>query len=324
MRFRIKSWGALMSKEKMASVRNRDVKKTILMTGATGFLGSHLLSALLEEGHKVVVIKRSTSSLLRIHHLMDNVIVYDIDKYELDDIFLYECIEVVIHLATSYSREQRNELDIVDTNIVLGINLLKSAAKYGVKTFINTDTFFNIDNLLANHMQAYTLSKKQFIEWLKYFSFSGVSVINMKIHHVYGPGDNSDKFIPWLQTSLINNSGPVKLTSGIQLRDFIYIDDVVSAFILVLKALDIKESFKEYNVCTGIKTSVKDFSTELRSQIIDKYGVNTELLFGAVPTASGEIMDINNDCSSLGSIGWRHLSSIKQGVKYLLEGRASV
>ena len=266
-----------MSKEKMSSVKNRDIKKTVLLTGATGFLGSHLLSALLEEGHKVVVLKRSTSSILRIHHLMDDIVVYDIDKYELDDIFPHECIEVVIHVATSYSREQRNELDIVDTNIVLGINLLKSAAKHGVRIFINTDTFFNVDNLLANHMQAYTLSKKQFIEWLKYFSFSGVSVINMKIHHVYGPGDNSDKFIPWLRTSLINSSGPVKLTSGIQLRDFIYIDDVVSAFILALNAVDIEEKFKEYVVCTGIKTSVRDFSEELHSQIIDKiwceYGI---------------------------------------------------
>ena len=47
-----------MSKEKMTSVKNSEVKKTILLTGATGFLGSHLLSALLEEGHKVIVLKK--------------------------------------------------------------------------------------------------------------------------------------------------------------------------------------------------------------------------------------------------------------------------
>jgi nucleoside-diphosphate-sugar epimerase len=175
---------------------------------------------------------------------------------------------------------------------------------------------------MASHMQGYTLSKKQFIEWLKYFGFLGVSVINMKIHHVYGPGDNSDKFIPWLQTSLTNNSGPVQLTSGVQLRDFIYIDDAVSAFILALNAVDIEEKFKEYVVCTGIKTSVRDFSEELHSQIIDKYGVNTELVFGAVPTSSHEIMDVNNDCSSLLSIGWRYLSPIKLGIKCMLDGRA--
>jgi len=306
----------------MASVKNKDVKKTVLLTGATGFLGSHLLSVLLEEGHKVVVLKRSISSIYRIQHLIEDVVVYDIDKHRLDDIFQNEYIEVIIHVATTYSRKQRNELDIVDTNIVLGINLLKIAAKHDVKIFINTDTFFNIDNVLANHMQAYTLSKKQFVDWLKYFSFLGVSIINMKIHHVYGPGDNSDKFIPWLQTSLINNSGPVKLTSGIQLRDFIYIDDVVSAFILALNAVDVEENFKEYVVCTGVKTTVRDFSLELRSQIIKKYDVNTELVFGAVRTSSDEIMDVNNDCSSLIDIGWSHLSSIKQGIKCLLDGRA--
>ena len=82
----------------MASVKNKDVKKTVLLTGATGFLGSHLLSVLLEEGHKVVVLKRSTSSILRIRHLIEDVVVYDIDKHKLDDIFPNECIEVVIHV----------------------------------------------------------------------------------------------------------------------------------------------------------------------------------------------------------------------------------
>tara|TARA_B100001059_G_scaffold171636_1_gene171734 strand:+ start:1351 stop:2292 length:942 start_codon:yes stop_codon:yes gene_type:complete len=309
-----------MIKERMASVKYKDVKKTVLLTGATGFLGSHLLSALLEEGHKVIVLKRSTSNLVRINHLMDDIVVYDIDKYPLDDIFTRESIEAVIHAATTYSREELNELNIVDTNIVLGVDLLKSTLRHGVRIFINTDTFFNIDNLLASHMKAYTLSKKQFIEWLKYFSSLGVSVTNMKIHHVYGPGDNSDKFIPWLQKSLINNSGSVKLTSGIQLRDFIYIDDVVSAFISALRAVDIKETFKEYNVCTGIKTSVRDFSLELNSQIIGKYDIDTELMFGAIPTSSDEIMDVYNDCSSLVSIGWSYQSSIKQGIKCLLDG----
>ncbi|MDC1270037.1 NAD-dependent epimerase/dehydratase family protein [Amylibacter sp.] len=309
-----------MIREKMASVKNRDTKDTVLLTGATGFLGSHLLSALLKEGYKVVILIRSKSRLSRINHLMDNVFVYDIDEYELNDIFSSESIDIVIHVATNYGRTQQNELDIVNTNIVLGINLLKVAAKHGVGVFINTDTFFNIDNLPASHMQAYTLSKKQFIEWLKYFSLLGVSVVNMKIHHVYGPGDNIDKFVPWLQTSLINGSEPVKLTSGTQLRDFIYIDDVVNAFILAISTVDIEEKYIEYNVCTGIKTSVRDFSLELHSQIIDKYGVNVEIVFGVVPTSSDEIMDVNNDCSRLVSIGWNYLSPVRQGIKRMLGG----
>ena len=305
----------------MNAVKKNVVSKTILLTGATGFMGSHLLPALLEEGHRVVVLKRSTSNILRIDHLMDDIVLYDIDKYGLDYIFAREFIDVVLHVATSYSRRQRNELDIVDTNIVLGINLLKSAVKHGVKIFINTDTFFNTDKFLSSHMQAYTLSKKQFIDWLKYFSFLGVSVTNMKIHHVYGPGDNSDKFIPWLRTSLINDSGPIKLTNGTQLRDFIYVDDVVSAFILAINAVNTEDRFKEHIVCTGVKTSVRRFCEELHHQIITKYGVNGKLAFGALPTAPDEILDINNDCSSLTNIGWKYNFPIKQGIKDMLNGR---
>ena len=141
--------GCFNEQKEHDSIKNYDVKKTVLLTGATGFLGSHLLSALLKEGHRVIVLKRSTSRLLRINHLMDEIIVYDVDHFELDNIFSRESIQVVIHVATSYSREQQNELDSVNANIVLGINLLKNSVKHGVEIFINTDTFFNVDNLLA-------------------------------------------------------------------------------------------------------------------------------------------------------------------------------
>ena len=86
--------------------------------------------------------------------------------------------------------------------------------------------------------------------------------------------------------------------------------------------MNVEEKFKEYVVCTGIKTSVRDFCLELESQIIDKYGVNTELVFGALPTSADEIMDVNNDCSDLNGIRWKHLSTIKKGIKCLLDGSA--
>ena len=312
--------GFVMAKEKTGLVQSSNLKKTILLTGATGFLGSHLLFALLQEGYRVVVLKRSTSTTFRIDSVIDKVVVYDIDKSELDDIFAHECFNVIIHTATCYGREQRAESDIIDTNIVLGVKLLHYAVKHNVKIFINTDTFFNGDRSISSHMLTYTLSKKQFVEWLGYFSEAGVSVINMKLHHIYGPGDSSNKFVPWLQTELVNNSQNIKLTSGAQLRDFIYIDDVVNAFILALNAVNVDEKFSEYVVCTGVKTSVRDFSEELQRQMIDKYGSSTQILFGALPTSVDEIMDVDNDCSRLVSIGWRPRFSVEEGIKCMLDG----
>ena len=298
-------------------------KKTILLTGATGFLGSHLLAALLKESYKVVIIKRTASDTWRIKHFMNSVISYNVDKQSIEYIFENESINIVIHVATSYSREEQNELDVVNTNILLGVNLLKAATQHGTSLFINTDTFFNVESPMSSHMRAYTLSKKQFIEWLKYFSNHGVFLVNMKIHHLYGANDNNNKFIPWLKNNLIVNNKNIKLTSGIQLRDFIYIDDAVRAYLFVINNEENKTKYKEYIVSTGVKTSVRDFCEELYSQINNKYGTDSKLIFGAKLTNFNEIIDVENDCSSLNSIGWKYGTTIKQGISEMLkkEGR---
>ena len=62
-------------------------KSLILLTGATGFLGSKILEALNNENYSIIVLKRSSSSLWRINHLIGNIQSYDLDKNTLDSIF---------------------------------------------------------------------------------------------------------------------------------------------------------------------------------------------------------------------------------------------
>ncbi|MFK5948574.1 MAG: GDP-mannose 4,6-dehydratase, partial [Methylococcales bacterium] len=66
--------------------------KNILLTGATGFLGSHLLEALLNESYQVVILKRSTSDTWRINHLLEQVKSYDVDIQNLDLAFSEQSI----------------------------------------------------------------------------------------------------------------------------------------------------------------------------------------------------------------------------------------
>ena len=79
--------------------------KTILLTGATGFLGSHLLKALLNEGHRLVILKRSTSNAWRIASMLDQVTSYDIDRVPLTQAFEDQHIDAVIHTACHYGRD---------------------------------------------------------------------------------------------------------------------------------------------------------------------------------------------------------------------------
>ena len=301
--------------------------KKILLTGATGFLGSHLLSALLANGHNVVVIKRSTSNLERISKYVSTIKMYDIDTVDLEKIFKIELVDVVIHAATNYSRQKQDEVGIIKTNVLFGIELIRNAEKYGVRAFLNTDTFFNTPEFFGHQILPYTLSKKQFSDWLKYRTWVGINVINLKIHHAYGPNDSTDKFISWLHSSLIEGAKNIELTKGTQLRDFIYIDDVISAFLYILNNLvpdDLAAArkldfYSEYNVCTGVKTSVREFCEELYKQTCQKYNVKSKLKFGALEFSPLEIMDVQNDCRSLRQLGWSPTISVNDGIQRLLD-----
>ena len=135
------------------------MSKTILLTGATGFLGSHLLEKLLESNYKIIVLKRSFSDIWRIQHLLQKVVYYDIDKVPLEKPFKENNIHIVIHTATLYGKNNEPISDIVNTNLMFPLKLLETSLRFNLDFFINTDTFFNVNINLPNHQNYYVLSK---------------------------------------------------------------------------------------------------------------------------------------------------------------------
>ncbi|MBE0472554.1 MAG: NAD-dependent epimerase/dehydratase family protein, partial [Methyloprofundus sp.] len=237
-------------------------KPTVLLTGANGFLGSHLLEALIKQGYQVVVLKRSTSNLWRIEHLAGQYKSYDVDSQPLEQAFEEQRIYCVIHTACHYGRNGDPVSQIVESNLMFGLRVLDACLKFEVETFINTDTFFNNKNFNQKYLGAYTLSKKQFVEWLQLTS-ERIQVVNLKLQHIYGPKDEGNKFIPWIVLQLKQNVDSVKLTSGQQKRDFIFIDDVVSAYLIILERKSLLANFSEYDVGTGKKQTLKSFVKSL-------------------------------------------------------------
>lgn len=291
----------------------------ILLTGATGFLGSHLLEALLYEGHKVIVLKRKNSNLWRIEYLLKDLIFYDIDLVPLEKIFNENKIDVVIHAACKYGRQEDEAYQALETNLIFGVRVLNAAIESDVKTFINTDTFFNSDSFSKNYLGAYSLSKKHFLEWLKLFDHR-IQVVNMKLQHVYGPKDNPEKFVPWFIQQLRSNTQRIPLTIGSQFRDFIYVEDVVSAYLLLVKKRTHLGKFSEFEVGTGVATTLKEFTNLVHSHFKLIYPANKSFLgFGDIETSHIDLENITANNSALTCLGWSLSHSITHGIKKAIE-----
>jgi nucleoside-diphosphate-sugar epimerase len=287
---------------------------TILITGGTGFLGSHLVHELLQNDYRVVVLKRSTSKTWRIDDVFEKIFWYDIDKVEVETAFLDHYIDVVIHTACCYGRNGEKPSTLVDTNVMFGLKLFEIADKF------NTDTFFNTDTLLQKYLNAYSLSKKHLVEWLKQLS-GHIRLVNMKLEHMYGPKDDITKFVPWIIEQLKQNKGKIELTEGKQERDFVFVTDVVSAYLTVLKQRNGLARFSEFDVGTGEPITIRRFVTELVEQYKKRnQGNNTVLEFGRVPYREGEIMGVTPNISSLKKIGWEPKVSFADGINSLMGG----
>lgn len=290
--------------------------KTILLTGATGFLGSHLLDALTKEGYEVVILKRSFSNTSRIDHLMDYVKSYDIDIIPLERAFEDQKIDLVIHTAANYGRDKENVSKIVDVNLIFSLKLLETAANY------DTDIFLNTDTLQQKYLSSYTLSKKQFVEWLQIFSRAKkIKAINFRLEHMYGPGDDSKKFVVWLIEQMISNKSEIDLTAGEQKRDFIYIDDIVNAYLLILRHAADLPQFSEFDVGTGKQISIKEFVIELKNTVesLNNRKITTKLNFGAIPYRKGEMMEVPEDVNPLLELGWKPSTVLSDGLKRVVD-----
>jgi CDP-paratose synthetase len=283
----------------------------VLMTGATGFLGSRLLRQMVQlRGYEVTILKRSFSSTWRIESLLENINFFNLDQSSLDQVFKNANYDAIIHCATDYGRKQVGRTSLIETNLLLPLRLLDIALSTGVRNFINTDT------MLDKQVSDYALSKRQFREWLQGASGT-IRATTVLLEHFYGPGDDPTKFVAKIVCDLVNGVDSLPLTLGEQKRDFIYIDDVVDAF---LKIIDRPDGggyeYAEYEIGTGVSISIREFVEKLKKICGND---RTKLDFGAVPYRANEQMSVNVNISALKALGWMPKVSIDRGLSMTVD-----
>lgn len=296
--------------------------KTILLTGATGFIGSHLLETLVDNGAKTIILKRSNSDTWRINHLLDQVKSYDIDKDPLKTVFTEQRIDTVVHLATLYRKfdHDKDVPEMMASNITFPGEILEIGIRHGLKSFINTGTFFECDcSILPVCEQAptkafnfYAKTKIIFEDLCRTYS-DQLSMTTLRLFSPYGPKDN-EKIIPFLIKKALNGE-EINLSEGLQKLDFTYVDDITRAFNLAINQGG-KENFgyNLYNIGSGVCISVREIVSIIEEQLerpINKvWGPPSNL---DIPVAFADIRQAKS------CLNWAPEHSIHQGIKKTID-----
>jgi nucleoside-diphosphate-sugar epimerase len=280
------------------------------ITGGTGFLGSRLANFLVNKGATVHLLKRKKSNLLRLKEVENQVNFVEEDEFSPINFFLKNKIDCVIHAATDYGQKNSDPLNIIETNLILPLNILNGAIASKVGIFINTDT------VLDKKVNGYSLSKSQFKDWLKTRS-TEIIAINVALEHFYGPLDNDTKFTTFIIRSFLNAVEDLSLTKGEQTRDFIYVDDVILAFWKIIRGLKHKSNgFFSYQVGSGSSITIKDFVLLVKGLTGN---TTTNLNFGAIPYRDNEVMNVSINLESLKRLGWVSKTNLIEGLTRTIE-----
>lgn len=289
-------------------------KRTFLMTGGTGFLGSNILRKMVGCDDEIIVLKRSFSDTSRINDILKGLILYDLDKTDIEKIFSDHRIDKIIHCATNYGRTASNPMEVIEANLMLPLRLLQLGKAYGVKCFINTDT------ILDKRINYYALSKSQFKQWLAVYA-SEIVCLNIELEHFYGPEDDDSKFVTNIIHKLLRRVDKIDLTQGKQKRSFVYVDDAVDAFIRIIGHSDsLPVGFYTFQVASLETVEIKKF-VELVKELTAN--TKTALNFGAIPYRENEVMEPRLDLTKLIELGWNPRVSLAEGLKKTIEAERS-
>lgn len=261
----------------------------ILLTGATGFVGSHLITALKKE-HEVHILVRPSSTY---NHLgIKKVFVFNNNIEELSLYLLKNKIEGIVHLASLYIAQHKAEQikDMIYSNIYLGTALLEAATKGNVRWFLNTGTIwqnYNSSHHEYHPVNLYAASKEAFIKMAAYYIESTtLKFCTLKLCDTYGPNDTRRKLFS-LFKDYADKGSILEMSPGEQKLDILHIDDVIDGFKTLIKHLSSeKELEASYVLSSGYQYSLK----ELANLFSDFYGKPLQIHFGGMPYRKREVM----------------------------------
>jgi nucleoside-diphosphate-sugar epimerase len=219
--------------------------KTYLVTGGAGFIGSHMVDALLNAGHRVRVVDNfATGKRENLAHVLNQI---ELDEISITDrVAVAEAmqgVDYVFHMAAlgSVPRSVENPLETHETNITGTLNVLIAARDAGVKRVVyagsssaygNIDSEYKSEDMTPCPLSPYAVAKLSGEQYGQAFTHVyGLETVTVRYFNVFGPRQDPLSMyaavIPKFVTAMLDDSPPTVEGDGLQSRDFTYIDNVV-------------------------------------------------------------------------------------------------
>jgi UDP-glucose 4-epimerase len=288
----------------------------VLVTGASGFIGSRLNSVLANSEAEVHAVSRTPK-----------IAQVDGSRWWYGDLTDIETVrtvlssakpDVIFHLAgrAAGARELKLVLPTFHGNVITTINLLTVATEIGCQRIVLPASLEEPESTCATTIPSspYAASKWASSAYARMFhALYRVPVVMARIFLAYGPGPESqNKLIPHVIRSLLQGYAP-KLSSGQRLVDWIYIDDVVDG--LLASALAPNVEGCTIDVGSGALVSIRELVEKI-AQLVD---TGVAPLFGALPDRPEEQIRIANTTYAREKLSWNAKTSLHEGLKYTVE-----
>lgn len=299
------------------------MSKYILLTGGTGFIGSHLLGKLLNLNKKVILLKRSFSNTWRISEFTDNknLVIKDVDKVKLNDIFNQFDIEGIFHLAAFSLRVHKSNFvkEMIRSNIEFSTLLLENSINNNTKFFVNTGSFFEYDlsnspiyeNSKLKPFNLYGSTKIAFENVLKFYSDNyALNCQTLKLFTPYGPKDDVNKIIPYLIINSIKKDDII-IKSPNKKLDFVYVNDIVDSYITTMNNISKLKEYNSFNIGTGIGTTIADVLGIIENNLGKNINVSYENVEDDQVWCSNE--KIKN------MLNWESKTKLDEGIKLTID-----
>lgn len=289
-----------------------------MVTGANGFIGRYLTAQLADQGADMSIITRQSIGLsFNVHQYIGDI---------RDEMFINNCLEdsspeYIFHLAAAKARlsDSQSFYQAIDNNLLGSLNLLNAAKKLTtLQAIVTAGTAEEygqnevpfIEDTRESPVSAYSFSKTCVTHLCEtFYAIHKLPCIVIRPALAYGPGQDSDMFLPALINSLIKGQ-QFPMTLGHQTRDYIYISDLVNAFILA--ALNGDTRGQIYNIGSGKPVRL----TELALLVEKMLGKDSLVQLGKLNYRPAEIMNYVVDSSKAKEhLGWIPKVDLEEGLK---------